>query len=127
MGAETERRIMVGTYALSSGYYDAYYTQAQKIRALIKQDFINAFEDVDLIMAPVSPDVAFKLGEKTEDPLKMYAADIFTVPANLAGVCGLAINCGKINGLPVGLQILGSWFGENLLFKAGEFYEAGNR
>ena len=127
LGAETQRRIMVGTYALSSGYYDAYYTQAQKIRALIKQDFINAFEDVDVIMAPVSPDVAFKLGEKTEDPLKMYAADIFTVPANLAGVCGLAINCGKINGLPVGLQILGSWFGESLLFKAGEFYEAGNR
>lgn len=127
LGAETQRRVMVGTYTLSSGYYDAYYTQAQKVRALIKQDFVNAFEDVDVIMAPVSPDVAFKLGEKTEDPLKMYAADIFTVPANLAGVCGLALNCGKINGLPVGLQILGSWFGENLLFKAGEFYEAGNK
>ncbi|MBI2465866.1 MAG: Asp-tRNA(Asn)/Glu-tRNA(Gln) amidotransferase subunit GatA [Candidatus Sungbacteria bacterium] len=126
LGSEVQRRIMTGTYTLSAGYYEAYYTQAQKIRALIKQDFINAFEEVDVIMAPVSPDVAFKLGEKTNDPLKMYAADIFTVTANLAGVCGLALNCGKINGLPVGLQILGPWFGESLLFKIGEFYEQGN-
>ncbi|MFY9493325.1 MAG: Asp-tRNA(Asn)/Glu-tRNA(Gln) amidotransferase subunit GatA [Minisyncoccia bacterium] len=125
LGAETQRRIMVGTYTLSSGYYEAYYAQAQKMRALIKQNFINAFENVDVIMAPVSPDVAFKLGEKTEDPLKMYAADIFTVPANLAGVCGLALSCGKINELPVGLQILGPWFGENLLFKLGEYLENG--
>ncbi|MBI4118880.1 MAG: Asp-tRNA(Asn)/Glu-tRNA(Gln) amidotransferase subunit GatA [Parcubacteria group bacterium] len=123
LGSEVQRRIMTGTYTLSAGYYEAYYTQAQRIRALIKQDFVNVFEEVDVIMAPVSPDVAFKLGEKTSDPLKMYAADIFTVTANLAGVCGLTLNCGKINKLPVGLQILGPWFGENLLFKIGEFYE----
>ncbi|MDP3764275.1 MAG: Asp-tRNA(Asn)/Glu-tRNA(Gln) amidotransferase subunit GatA [bacterium] len=126
LGAETQRRIMVGTYTLSSGYYDAYYSQAQKVRTLIKQDFINVFEDVDVIMTPTSPTTAFKIGEKTADPLEMYAADIFTVTANLAGVCGLSLNCGKINNLPVGLQILGPWFGENLLFKVGEYYELGH-
>ncbi len=126
LGAETQRRIMIGTYTLSSGYYDAYYAQAQKVRALIKRDFARAFEEVDVIMTPTSPTVAFKLGEKTADPLEMYAADIFTVTANLAGICGLAINCGKIEGMPVGLQILGPWFGENLLFKVGEFYELGH-
>ncbi|MEK7629120.1 MAG: Asp-tRNA(Asn)/Glu-tRNA(Gln) amidotransferase subunit GatA [Patescibacteria group bacterium] len=123
LGAETQRRIMIGTYALSSGYYDAYYSQAQKVRTLVKKDFMEAFEDVDVIFTPTSPSTAFKIGEKTADPLEMYAADIFTVTANLAGVCGLSLNCGKINGLPVGLQILGPWFGENLLFKVGEFYE----
>ncbi len=126
LGAETQRRIMIGTYTLSSGYYDAYYAQAQKVRSLIKQDFVNAFEDVDVIMTPTSPTTAFKIGEKTSDPLEMYAADIFTVTANLAGVCGLSLNCGKINNLPVGLQILGPWFGENLLFKVGEFCELGH-
>lgn len=126
LGLETQRRIMIGTYTLSSGYYDAYYLKAQKVRTLIKKDFMDAFEEVDVIMSPVSPTTAFKLGEKTSDPLEMYAADIFTVTANLAGVCGLSVNCGKINGLPVGLQILGPWFGENLLFKVGEFYEKNN-
>ncbi|MBI4120571.1 MAG: Asp-tRNA(Asn)/Glu-tRNA(Gln) amidotransferase subunit GatA [Parcubacteria group bacterium] len=124
LGAETQRRIMVGTYTLSSGYYEAYYAQAQKVRALIKQDFTAAFEDVDVIMTPVAPTVAFKLGEKTQNPLEMYAADIFTVGVNLAGICGLSLNCGQVGGLPVGLQILGPWFGENMVFKVGEFMEA---
>ncbi|MDP3800330.1 MAG: Asp-tRNA(Asn)/Glu-tRNA(Gln) amidotransferase subunit GatA [bacterium] len=123
LGAETQRRIMIGTYTLSSGYYDAYYSQAQKVRTLIKKDFMEVFEDVDVIFTPTSPTTAFKIGEKTADPLEMYAADIFTVTANLAGVCGLSLNCGKINNLPVGLQILGPWFAESLLFKVGEFYE----
>ncbi len=123
LGEETQRRIMIGTYVLSSGYYDAYYSQAQKVRSLIKQDFINAFEEVDVIMTPTSPVTAFKIGERATDPLAMYAADIFTVTANLAGICGLSINCGQIDGLPVGLQILGPWFEENLLFKVGEFYQ----
>ncbi len=123
LGEETQRRIMIGTYVLSSGYYDAYYSQAQKVRSLIKQDFINAFEEVDVIMTPTSPVTAFKIGERAADPLAMYAADIFTVTANLAGICGLSINCGQIDGLPVGLQILGPWFEENLLFKVGEFYQ----
>lgn len=123
LGAETQRRIMVGTYTLSSGYYDAYYAQAQKVRALIKQDFAAAFENVDVIMTPVAPTVAFKLGEKTQNPLEMYAADIFTVPVNLAGICGLSLRCGQVGNLPVGLQILGPWFGENMIFKVGEYLE----
>ncbi len=123
LGAETQRRIMVGTYTLSSGYYDAYYAQAQKVRALIKQDFTAVFEDVDVIMTPVAPTTAFKLGEKTQNPLEMYAADIFTVPVNLAGICGLSLPCGQVGNLPVGLQILGPWFGENMVFKVGEYLE----
>ena len=122
LGEETQRRIMIGTYVLSSGYYDAYYSQAQKVRSLIKQDFIDAFEEVDVIMTPTSPVTAFKIGERATNPLAMYAADIFTVTANLAGICGLSINCGQVDGLPVGLQILGPWFEENLLFKVGEFF-----
>ena len=124
LGAEAQRRIMIGTYTLSSGYYDAYYAQAQKVRSLIKRDFIEAFEGVDVIITPTSPTVAFKIGDKTENPLEMYAADIFTVTANLAGVCGLSIPCGKVDNLPVGLQILGPWFNENLLFKVGEFFKS---
>jgi aspartyl-tRNA(Asn)/glutamyl-tRNA(Gln) amidotransferase subunit A len=124
LGAETQRRIMIGTYVLSSGYYDAFYSKAQKVRSLIKKDFSDAFEKVDVIMSPTSPTTAFKIGEKIKNPLEMYAADIFTITANLAGICGLSVNCGKINGLPVGLQILGPWFGENLLFKVGSFYES---
>ncbi|MEK7078253.1 MAG: Asp-tRNA(Asn)/Glu-tRNA(Gln) amidotransferase subunit GatA [Patescibacteria group bacterium] len=122
LGEETQRRVMIGTYVLSSGYYDAYYSKAQKVRSLIKQDFINAFEEVDVIMTPTSPVTAFKIGERVSNPLAMYAADIFTVTANLAGICGLSINCGQVDGLPVGLQILGPWFEENLLFKVGEFF-----
>ncbi|MEK7209723.1 MAG: amidase family protein, partial [Patescibacteria group bacterium] len=124
LGAEAQRRIMIGTYTLSSGYYDAYYAQAQKVRSLIKRDFIEAFEGVDVIITPTSPTVAFKIGDKTENPLEMYAADIFTVTANLAGVCGLSIPCGKVDNLPVGLQILGPWFNEDLLFKVGEFFKS---
>ncbi len=123
LGLEAQRRIMIGTYVLSSGYYEAYYAKAQQARALIKQDFAKAFEEVDVIMTPTSPTTAFKLGDKTSDPLAMYAADIFTVTANLAGICGLSVPCGQINGLPVGLQMLGSWFDEHLLFKVGEFFE----
>lgn len=123
LGLETQRRVMIGTYALSAGYYDAYYAKAQQARALIKEDFTKVFEEVDIIMTPVAPTTAFKLGDKTSDPLEMYAADIFTVTANLAGVCGLSLPCGNISGLPVGLQMLGPWFGEHLLFKTGEFYE----
>ena len=123
LGAETRRRIMVGTYTLSAGYYDAYYLKAQKVRALVKDDFTKAFEDVDVIITPTAPTPAFKLGEKAADPLAMYAADIFTVTANLAGVCGLSIPCGAVDNLPVGLQLLGPWFGERLLFKTAELYE----
>ncbi len=124
LGAETQRRVMVGTYTLSSGYYDAYYAQAQKVRALIRNDFEKAFEEVDVIMTPTSPTVAFKIGDKSNNPLEMYAADIFTVTANLSGICGLSIPCGQVDNLPVGLQILGPWFGENLLFKVGEYFES---
>ncbi len=124
LGQETQRRIMLGTYVLSSGYYDAYYQQAQKVRALIRQDFEEAFNKVDVIVSPTSPTVAFKLGEKTKDPLAMYAADIFTVTANLAGVCAISINCGESQNLPVGLQFFGPWFNENIILKTAEFYES---
>jgi aspartyl-tRNA(Asn)/glutamyl-tRNA(Gln) amidotransferase subunit A len=125
-GLETQRRIMLGTYALSAGYYDAYYLKAQQVRALIKNDFAEVFQEVDVIFTPTSPTTAFKLGEKTSNPLEMYAADIFTITANLAGICGLAVPCGKLKELPVGLQILGPWFGESMIFKVGEFYEKNN-
>ncbi len=105
-GDEVKRRIMLGTYALSAGYYDAYYLKAAKVRTLIKQDFDQAFEQVDFIACPTTPTVAFKLGEK-QDPLSMYAADTFTIPANLAGICGVSVPCGEAEGLPVGLQLLG--------------------
>lgn len=126
-GAEVKRRIILGTYVLTSGYYDAYYLRAQKVRTLIRRDFEEAFKKVDLIVSPTSPETAFKLGEKKEDPLKMYLADIFTIAANLAGICGLSIPCGfsKDHGveLPVGLQLLGPSFGESKLFQAAHAYE----
>ncbi len=122
-GAEPKRRIMLGTYALSSGYYDAYFTQASKVRTLIKQDFDKAFEKVDVIVGPVSPTVAWSIGEKVNDPLKMYLSDAYTIPANLAGICGLSIPCGFSEGLPVGLQILGKQFDEASIFKVGHAYE----
>jgi len=112
-GAEVKRRIMLGTYTLSSGYYDAYYKKAQEVRQLIKQDFENAFEKVDLIFAPTSPVPAIKIGERTEDPLSMYLMDIYTVSVNLAGLPGISIPAGKTEGLPVGLQIIGNHFQEN--------------
>lgn len=122
-GQEVKRRIMLGTYALSSGYYDAYYLQAQKVRTLIKQDFDQVFEKVDVLMAPVAPTAAFKLGEKTDDPLSMYLCDIFTGPVSLAGLPAISVPCGKIKELPVGLQIIGKPFEEDKILRAAEALE----
>jgi aspartyl-tRNA(Asn)/glutamyl-tRNA(Gln) amidotransferase subunit A len=123
-GPEVKRRIMLGTYTLSSGYYDAYYRKAQQVRTLIKNDFENAFKNVDLIVTPTSPTAAFKTGEKTDDPLQMYLADIFTISVNLAGVPGISIPCGFTSGnLPVGLQLIGKHFDEATLLQAAYAYE----
>ena len=122
-GDEAKRRIMLGTYVLSSGYYDAYYLKAMKVRTKIIQDFDKAFEDVDAILSPVTPTPPFKLGEKLNDPLQMYLADILTVSANLAGIPGLALPAGFTNGLPVGVQLLGPRFSENILFDIGKKYQ----
>jgi len=122
-GAEVKRRIMLGTYALSAGYYDAYYLKAQKVRTLIKGDFDRAFEDCDVIVAPTSPTVAFKIGEKVDDPLQMYLSDIFTLSVNLAGICGVSIPCGFADGLPVGLQIMGKPFAEETVLRVAYAYE----
>ncbi len=123
-GPEVKRRIMLGTYALSAGYYDAYYGQAQKVRTLIKRDFDTAFESVDVIAAPVAPTTAFPIGQHTGDPLAMYLEDVFTLPANLAGVPGLAFPAGfDENKLPIGMQLMGPHFREDLLFKAGHAYQ----
>jgi len=122
-GDEAKRRIMLGTYILSAGYYDTYYKKAMQVRTLIKQDFDKAFEKVDAIITPVSPTPPWKLGEKINDPLKMYLSDIFTVTANLAGIPGLSVPMGFVNELPVGMQILGPQFSEGLLFQIGHAYE----
>ncbi|MDO8621299.1 MAG: Asp-tRNA(Asn)/Glu-tRNA(Gln) amidotransferase subunit GatA [Candidatus Levybacteria bacterium] len=122
-GDEAKRRIMLGTYTLSAGYYDAYYKKAMQVRTLIKQDFNYAFKKVDAIITPVSPTPPWKLGEKINDPLKMYLSDIFTVTANLAGIPGLSVPIGFSNGLPVGMQILGPQFSEARLFQIGYAYE----
>ena len=126
-GDEAKRRIMLGTYTLSAGYYDAYYLKAMKVRTLIKKDFEDAFRKVDVIIAPVSPTVPWKLGEKVDDPLKMYLSDILTVTANLAGIPSLVVPCGFIQSelaeLPVGIQIMGPHFSEELLFRVGYTYE----
>jgi len=122
-GEEVRRRIILGTYALSSGYYDAYYLKAQKVRTLIKKDFEEAFKKVDLIMTPVSPFPAFKIGEKIQDPLSMYLSDIFTISLNLAGLPGISIPCGKIDKLPVGLQIIGPHFSEELILSTAQAFE----
>jgi len=123
-GAEVKRRIMLGTYALSAGYYDAYYLKAQKVRTLIRQDFLDAFEKVDVILTPVTPTAAFGLGEKLADPLQMYLSDIFTIPVNLAGTCGLSLPCGFTgSGLPIGLQLIGRPFGEEAILRAGHAFE----
>jgi len=125
-GAEVKRRIMLGTYSLSSGYYEAYYRKAQQVRTLIKQDFEKAFKTVDVIVTPTSPTPAFKAGEKTDDPLKMYLTDIFTISVNLAGVPGISVPCGFTSkNLPVGLQIIGKHFDEESIFKAAYAYEQG--
>lgn len=123
-GPETKRRIMLGTYALSAGYYDAYYGQAQKVRTLIKQDFERAFESIDVIAAPVAPSTAFRLGEHSDDPLAMYLEDVFTLPANLAGVPGLAFPVGfDSQHLPIGMQLMGPHFGEEILFRVAHAYQ----
>src|SRR5271167_4435094 len=123
-GPEVKRRIMLGTYALSSGYYDAYYLRAQKVRSLIARDFASAFEKVDAILTPTAPTPAFKLGEKTADPLEMYLADIYTVTGSLAGVPGISVPCGKTAaGLPVGMQIFASHFGESRILQLGRAFE----
>jgi len=122
-GPEVKRRIMLGTYALASGYYDAYYVKAQKVRTLIKRDYDEALKDVDVILAPTSPTVAFKIGARSDDPLQMYLADIFTIPANMAGLPGIAIPCGFSEGLPVSLQVLGGAFGEVNVLRAAHAYE----
>ena len=122
-GDEVRRRIMLGTYILSAGYYEAYYLRAQKVRTLIQKDFQKAFEKVDLIFTPVSPTPAFSIGEKIEDPLKMYLSDIFTIAVNLAGLPALSLPVGKVGGLPVGLQIIGKPFGEHKIFEIGKIFE----
>ncbi len=123
-GPEVKRRIMLGTYALSAGYYDAYYGQAQKVRTLIRTDFEQAFEKVDVIACPVAPTTAFRIGEKTNDPLAMYLEDVFTLPANLAGIPGLALPCGfDESGLPIGLQLNAPQLGEEMLFRVGWAYQ----
>jgi aspartyl-tRNA(Asn)/glutamyl-tRNA(Gln) amidotransferase subunit A len=123
-GAEVKRRIMLGTFALSAGYYDAYYLKAMKVRTLIRQDFERAFQSCDVIVTPVAPTIAFKLGEKMDDPLTMYLSDIFTISVNLAGLPGLALPCGyDERGLPIGMQIIGPPFSEEALFRAGDAYE----
>jgi aspartyl-tRNA(Asn)/glutamyl-tRNA(Gln) amidotransferase subunit A len=124
-GPEVKRRIILGTYVLSSGYYDAYYLRAQKVRTLIRQDFLNAFEKVDAIITPTTPTAAFKIGEKSDDPLQMYLSDIFTISCNLAGIPGLSLPCGFTASpkLPIGLQILGKPFGEETILQIAHAYE----
>ena len=122
-GPEVKRRIMLGTYALSAGYYDAYYLKAQQARTLLRRDFERAWEQVDVIACPTSPVVAFKLGQKVEDPLQMYMIDVFTVSLNLVGMCGISIPCGFSEGMPVGLQFMGPALGESLILRAAYAYE----
>jgi len=126
-GPEVKRRIILGTYVLSSGYYDAYYLRAQKVRTLIRNDFLAAFQTVDAIVTPTTPTAAFKVGEKSDDPLQMYLSDIFTISCNLAGICGLSVPCGFTRSpkLPLGLQLLGPPFGEATLLRLAHAYEQG--
>lgn len=123
-GAEVKRRILLGTYALSAGYYDAYYRKAQQVRTLLTRDFLAAFNQVDAIVTPVTPSPAFKIGEKTDDPLKMYLEDIYSVAASLAGLCGLSVPCGTTAaGLPIGVQVLGRHFDEQTMLRVGQAIE----
>jgi aspartyl-tRNA(Asn)/glutamyl-tRNA(Gln) amidotransferase subunit A len=123
-GDEVKRRIMLGTYALSAGYYDAYYGKAQKVRTLVIRDFEAAYERFDFLICPTSPTTAFKIGEKADDPLAMYLSDLFTIPTNLAGSTAISVPCGLADdGLPVGLQLLGPPLSEELLFRAGHAFE----
>jgi aspartyl-tRNA(Asn)/glutamyl-tRNA(Gln) amidotransferase subunit A len=122
-GPEVKRRIILGTFVLSAGYYDSYYLRAQQVRTLIRRDFEQAFRACDVVAMPTTPTPAFRLGEKTSDPLQMYLEDIFTVPANLAGIPGLSLPCGFVDGVPVGFQLLGRPFDEATLFRAGHAYQ----
>lgn len=122
-GPEVKRRILLGTYVLSAGYYDAYYRKAQQVRTLLRQDFEEAFGECDLIATPTTPEVAFRLGEKTDDPLKMYLSDIYTVSANLAGIPGISVPCGFVQDLPVGLQLLGRALDESTLLRAADAFQ----
>jgi aspartyl-tRNA(Asn)/glutamyl-tRNA(Gln) amidotransferase subunit A len=123
-GAEVKRRILLGTYVLSAGYYDAYYRKAQQVRALLTRDFVEAFVKVDAIVAPVTPTAAFKLGEKTDDPLQMYLEDIYSVAASLAGICGMSVPCGETaERLPIGVQVLGKHFDEATMLRVGAAVE----
>jgi aspartyl-tRNA(Asn)/glutamyl-tRNA(Gln) amidotransferase subunit A len=123
-GAEVKRRIMLGTYALSAGYYEAYYRKAQQVRTLIRQDFEQAFQQVDVLAAPTAPTPAFKIGEKIDDPLQMYLSDVFTVLVNMAGVPGISVPCGFSSaGLPIGLQMIGRPFDEETLLRVAYAYE----
>jgi aspartyl-tRNA(Asn)/glutamyl-tRNA(Gln) amidotransferase subunit A len=123
-GAEVKRRIMLGTYALSAGYYDAYYLQAQKVRTLIIEDFKRAFMKVDALLGATSPTVAFALGAKTQDPVAMYLNDIITIPANLGNVCGISVPCGVVDGLPIGLQVIAPGFREEVALRVAYAFEA---
>ena len=122
-GAEVKRRIMVGTYALCAGYYDAYYNKAQQIRRLIQQDFLAAFNEVDLILGPTTPHPAFKIGAKNNDPVSMYMEDIFTLSLNLAGLPGMSVPCGTVEGLPVGMQLIGNYFDEARLLNVAHQFQ----
>jgi aspartyl-tRNA(Asn)/glutamyl-tRNA(Gln) amidotransferase subunit A len=122
-GAEVKRRILIGTYVLSHGYYDAYYLQAQRIRRLIANDFIAAFKECDVIMGPTSPSTAFRIGEKVSDPVQMYLSDIYTIAVNLAGLPGMSIPCGFAAGLPAGLQLIGDYFAEARLLNVAHRYQ----
>ncbi len=122
-GAEVKRRIMLGTYALSAGYYEGFFLKAQRVRTMIRRDFLRALSTVDLLAMPVSPTIAFKLGEKIEDPLQMYLADVYTIPVNLAGLPGISVPCGFGQGLPIGLQLIGKPFDEPTLLRAAAAYE----
>jgi aspartyl-tRNA(Asn)/glutamyl-tRNA(Gln) amidotransferase subunit A len=124
-GPEVKRRIMLGTYVLSSGYYDAYYAKAQKVRTLLKHDYANAFRKCDAILTPTAPSVAFKIGEKSDDPLAMYLNDIYTVSANMAGVPGISVPCGlSSEGLPIGLQLIGNFWSEGSLLNMASVFES---
>ena len=122
-GPEVKRRIMLGTYALSAGYYDAYYLKAQRVRTLIRREFEEAFKNFDVLVTPTSPTVAFQLGEKTDDPLQMYLSDLYTIPANIAGIPSISVPCGFANGLPIGLQIMGPHFSEETVLSIAHRYE----
>ena len=126
-GPETKRRLILGTFVLSSGYYDAYYEKAQRVRALVKRDFNEAFKEVDVILTPVAPTPAFKIGEKSDDPMQMYLSDIFTIPVNLAGLPALSIPIKKYEHpspeLPIGFQLIGKWWHEKDILGLGQYYE----